>query len=190
MYSIFCNQSVERVRQFTERDYFFSAAEVSNLNSDDSNTFSLQKFALKATGLLLRFLHGCTYLGTWGFLGHISFFICRTEMVCACLMNAGDGFWINWWFARDRVLRFSYGSCSALILESNLQVELPLLLVAHSRLRVCFYHSRLRSNIRVLKTLQCLTSWYKHCIRSISWPFEVNERAVSTSFHCTNSKIF
>lgn len=28
MYSIFCNQPLERVRKFTERDYFFSAAEV------------------------------------------------------------------------------------------------------------------------------------------------------------------
>jgi ATP-dependent Clp protease protease subunit len=29
MYSAFCGQPLERVRKFTERDYFFSAAEVS-----------------------------------------------------------------------------------------------------------------------------------------------------------------
>jgi hypothetical protein len=35
MYSVFCNQPLERVRKFTERDYFFSAAEVCILKSED-----------------------------------------------------------------------------------------------------------------------------------------------------------
>lgn len=38
MYSTFCNQPLERVRKFTERDYFFSAAEVLNLYHMKSRT--------------------------------------------------------------------------------------------------------------------------------------------------------
>lgn len=41
MYSVFCNQPLERVRKFTERDYFFSAAEVDNINPENLDFNSL-----------------------------------------------------------------------------------------------------------------------------------------------------
>ena len=49
MYSVFCNQPLERVRKFTERDYFFSAAEVCILKSED---FWIPELCFKAHGTL------------------------------------------------------------------------------------------------------------------------------------------